>query len=33
MTVTEGLSTDDNTSLTYFPPRTYGVRFGYRNGG
>src|SRR5262249_37610464 len=33
MTISDGLSTGNNTFLSYFPPRTYGVRIGYTLGG
>ncbi len=33
LTVSDGLSTGDNSFVSYYPPRTYGVRFGWRMGG
>jgi len=30
LTVSDGLSTGNNSFVTYFPPRTYGVRVGWR---
>ncbi len=32
LTVSDGLSTGNNSFATYYPPRTYGVRFGMRLG-
>ena len=33
LTVSDGLSTGSNSFVTYYPPRTYGVRVGVRLGG
>lgn len=33
LTVSDGLSTGNNSFVSYFPPRTYGVRLGWRYGG
>ncbi|MCG6867661.1 MAG: TonB-dependent receptor [Gammaproteobacteria bacterium] len=33
LTVSDGLSTGDNSFVSYYPPRTYGVRVGWRTGG
>ncbi len=33
LTVSDGLSTGDNSFVTYHPPRTYGVRVGWQFGG
>lgn len=33
LTVSDGLSTGNNSFVTYYPPRTYGVRVGYQFGG
>jgi iron complex outermembrane recepter protein len=33
LTVSDGLSTGQNSFVSYYPPRTYGVRVGWRYGG
>ncbi|MEZ5559022.1 MAG: TonB-dependent receptor [Pseudomonadales bacterium] len=33
LTVSDGLSTGNNSFISYYPPRTYGVRVGWRMGG
>jgi iron complex outermembrane receptor protein len=33
LTVSDGLSTGNNSFISYYPPRTYGVRFGVSFGG